>query len=376
MAKNERVLQQLKQMDYEFIKQQLSKDYKYLAEHYDAEQSRAEYQKAFKTFLKGGVKTDGLIKHSSFELLQTLKDPKYQGRISIDSTVKEFVGSYLFPVSLSKEIEKRTLDAVAMRRLAKIEIATTGEYKKPISTGGITGAWAAENQERTVTNNPHFAMFAPVLHEVYCNPVITRALLDDSAFDVEAWLISEVSDAISLLEGEAFINGDGKNCPVGLLNPDRIIDNSNADYRKIGYLKSGHATFLNNADSLIDVWTALPAQYRKNAVWLMNDETLQVIKKLKTTEDYIFKDGLSVNSDRLLGHRIEIDHNLPNIGAGTYPIAFGDFKSAYNIIDHISGLRCMIDIYTSHGFIHYYCVKRTGGGVYNPNAVKLLRIAE
>ncbi|MGD9733248.1 MAG: phage major capsid protein [Desulfamplus sp.] len=374
MLKNERVIEHLKQSNFEYIKAQLKDNFKYLAENYEPEQSRKEYKSAFSSYLRSGSTGTDLTRYPAYELMQMVK--KYQGRISVDSTGRELANSYLVPVELSKEIEKRTLDYVSMRKLAKIETAYTGEYKKPLSVGGIAGAWCGEHEDVVTTNNPNFALFAPKLHEVYCNPLVTNQLLGDAAFDVEAWLISEISDCLALLEGEAFINGTGVNCPNGLLNPDRIIDNDNADYRKIGYLKSGHTNLLNNADCLIDVWTALPAQYRVNGTWLMNDNTLNVIKKLKTTEDYIFKDGLSVNSDRLIGRPIEIDINMPDIGAGTYPVAFGDFRAGYCIVDHITGLRCLRDMYSAHGFTTLYAFKRVGGGVYNGNAIKLLKIAE
>lgn len=65
---------------------------------------------------------------------------------------------------------------------------------------------------------------------------------------------------------------------------------------------------------------------------------------------------------------------MPGIGAGTYPVAFGDFKQGYTIVDKL-GVRWHTDPYTVKGQVQFYAYRRTGGGLTNSDAIKLLKIS-
>ena len=56
-------------------------------------------------------------------------------------------------------------------------------------------------------------------------------------------------------------------------------------------------------------------------------------------------------------------------------IALGDFKSEYKIVDR-TGINLMRDPYTEKPFVKFYAVKRVGGDVVNPSAVKLAKFTE
>jgi HK97 family phage major capsid protein len=291
------------------------------------------------------------------------------------STLEDPDGGYLVPVEMDKAIERLSLASVAMRRLATIKKAR-GEYKKPLSKGGATGGWVTEKQARTETDTPELTLFSPPFAEMYALPAVTQTLLDMSDFDVAGWLIEEINDVFVATEGTAFITGNGVGRPTGLLSYTNVA-NSTWTYGKIGYIAGGHATLLNNADKLFDLQHALKPVYRQNATWLMNDTTFSVIRKLKDGDgNYLWRPGLMDNSpDTLLGKPIEIDDNMPDIGASTYPLAFGDFKRAYTIVDHTTGTRLLRDPYTNKPYVNFYTTKRVAGGVSNFEAVKLLKIA-
>ena len=42
---------------------------------------------------------------------------------------------------------------------------------------------------------------------------------------------------------------------------------------------------------------------------------------------------------RLLGYPVEFSEHMPDVGANTFPIAFGDFAATYQIVDH-ARVRC------------------------------------
>jgi len=294
------------------------------------------------------------------------------------STLSSPDGGYLVPIEIEKSIERLALSSVAMRRLARIK-TSQGEYSKPLSKGGATGGWVAEKESRTETDTPELALFSPPMCELYAMPIVTQKLLDMSDFDIEGWLSEEISEVFTSKEGAAFITGSGASgVPHGLIDESLMVADSAWTYGKTGFIVGGHATLLNSADALVNLQHSLKPVYRQNGTFIMNDATLAVIRKMKDGEGrYLLVPGLMENSpDFLLGRPVEIEENMPDVGAGAYPIAFGDFQRAYTIIDHLSGVRCMRDPFSLKGSVAYYTVKRVAAGISNHQAVKFLKISE
>jgi len=292
------------------------------------------------------------------------------------STLSDPDGGFLVPIEIEKNIERLALASVAMRRIARI-VTSKGEYTKPLSKGGATGGWVAEKAARPETDTPSLQLFSPAMHEIYAMPSVTQKLLDMSDFDVENWLLEEINDVFVTTEGTGFITGSGVSRVKGIIDDALMIANASWTYGHTGYIAGGHASLLNNADKLFELQHALKPAYRQNGTWLMNDTTLEVVRKFKDGDgNYIWRPGLLENApDILLGKPVEIDDNMPDIGADAYPIAFGDFKRAYTIVDHVSGTRLLRDPYTTKGFVNIYVTKRLAAGISNYEALKFLKIA-
>ena len=91
--------------------------------------------------------------------------------------------------------------------------------------------------------------------------------VSDAAFDLEGYLIKRLARAMVRAEDKAFIAGTGTDEPAGLLN--------DAEGAEIG-APADALSF----DSVIDHYFSVKPEYRKNGVWLMNDETALTLKKL------------------------------------------------------------------------------------------------
>ena len=76
----------------------------------------------------------------------------------------------------------------------------------------------------------------------------------------------------------------------------------------------------------------------------------------------------------LLGYPLTEIETMPDVGANTYSIAFGDFAKGYLIVDR-AGVRVLRDPYTAKPYVLYYTTKRVGGGVQNFDAIKLMKFA-
>ena len=76
-------------------------------------------------------------------------------------------------------------------------------------------------------------------------------------------------------------------------------------------------------DDMLTLYHSTDKRYRKNAVWLMNDDTAFHLRKLKDDDgNYLW----NTNDDTILGKPVVISEYMPDIEAGAKPVAFGDFS--------------------------------------------------
>ena len=129
-------------------------------------------------------------------------------------------------------------------------------------------------------------------------------------------------------------------------------------------------------EMLLKLINTLDDGYLANASFLMNRGTLSAIQSLQDkTGRLIWQQSLTDPLQQsVFGIPIVIDSHMPEIGADSLSIAIGDFKSAYKIIDR-SGINLIRDPYTDKPFVRFYAVKRVGGDVVNPAAVKFAQFS-
>jgi HK97 family phage major capsid protein len=128
-------------------------------------------------------------------------------------------------------------------------------------------------------------------------------------------------------------------------------------------------------DKLIALFYALPTEYAARAEWAMNRTTMALIRsKMDNTQRMIWGDSLATGQPaQLLGRPIREMVDMPNLGAGTFPVAFGDFNAGYQIVDRI-GIQIMRDDYTGadNGIVKIRARRRVGGATVQPEAIAVL----
>lgn len=277
---------------------------------------------------------------------------------------------YLSPVMTER------LHAISpMRQLARTEVIATDVFEEIADTGEAGAEWVTEREARGDTASPTLHKLSVPVHEISAQPKVTQRLLDDSTFDLATWLTGNISQSFAKLEGAAFINGDGINKPRGILSYDVSDDDDDArDWGTLQTIPSGAASAIDE-DSLIDLVYKLKPEYRAGASWIMNRKTAATVRKLKDGDGrYLWAESLAAGEPpRLLGFPVALDEEMPDVGAGTMPIAFGDFASGYLVVDRI-GLRLLRDPFTDKPNVRFYTTKRVGGAVFNSEAIKLLRV--
>jgi HK97 family phage major capsid protein len=130
------------------------------------------------------------------------------------------------------------------------------------------------------------------------------------------------------------------------------------------------------ADKLIDLIQSLRAPYRQGASFVMNSATLSTIRKMKTADGaFLWQPALAAGQPAtLLGYPVVEAEDMPDIAAGSLSVAFGNFQAGYVIAER-SETSILRDPFSNKPFVHFYAVKRIGGGVANSEAIKLLKFA-
>lgn len=335
----------------------------------DMDPAKAEHAKAFnKWFRKGERAIDA-----------DLHDLEVKAALSTDSDPD---GGFLLPEEMSSEIERVAGTVSVMREISTVMTIGTDEYTKLVNMGGAGAGWVGEKGSRPETDTPTLVKLIFNAMELYANPAASQRTLDDARLDIAAWLGNEVDVAFAEQEGAAFISGNGVEKPRGILGYDTVA-NASYEWGKVGFITSGKSdgfiaptTSASPADCLIETYTGLKQQYRGGASWLMSDATMAKVRKFKDADGAFIWAPPSASAElpTILNKPVRTDDNMDAVAAGKFPVAFGDFKRAYLIVDRF-GIRVLRDPFTNKPYVHFYTTKRVGGGVQNFEAYKLLKIA-
>lgn len=319
---------------------------------------KSEHRKAFVDYLRKG-KDDGLSELQA-KALSVGSDPD---------------GGYAVPGELETEVASLLRNDVPMRRLARVITVSTEDYRKLVNVHGAASGWVGETDDRPATNTPQLAQLIPFMGELYANPQATQKVLDDSMFDMEAWLQEELALEFAEKENAAFVNGNGTNKPKGFLAYATAATSDAA--RAFGTLQhiEGAASGLVGADELRRFATHLRPGYLPNSKWQFNRNTLGTLMVLKDGDgNYIWNPGLGTSQMMTLaGYGYEVNDDMPDIAAGSLPIAFGDWQRAYYIVDRV-GTRVLRDPFTNKPNVGFYTTKRVGGMLVDSQAIKLFKV--
>ncbi len=288
-------------------------------------------------------------------------------------------GGYAVPRQIDAAIARQLTEISPIRAIAQVVQTGSADYRKLVTLGGTASGWVSESAGRPETATPNFSEIAPPTGELYANPAASQAMLDDAGFDLESWLASEIGQEFARAEGAAFINGSGVNQPRGFLAAPMAEEvDEDRPFGTLQYIASGDAGgFGAEPDAmLIDLVHSLKAGHRQGASFVMNSATLAEVRKLKTANGaFLWQPGMvDGQPDRLLGYPVVEAEDMPDIAAGTCPIAFGNFRHGYLIAER-SATQVLRDPFTNKPFVHFYATKRVGGQVLDSNAIKLLKIA-
>jgi len=273
-------------------------------------------------------------------------------------------GGYLVPDEFEKTLIESLEEENIFRKLAHVIKTASGDRKIPVVATKGSASWVDE--EGTITeSDDSFNQVSIGAYKLGTLIKVSNELLNDSVFDLESYISKEFARRIGNKEEDAFFNGNGTGKPIGIFNATGGAD--------VG-VTTAEATKIT-ADEIIDLFYSLGAPYRKNAVWVVNDSTIKVIRKLKDGNgNYLWQPALTSGSpDTLLGRPVYTSSFVPSIAAGAKTIAFGDF-SYYWIADRQGrNFKKLSELYAATDQTGFVATQRVDGKLILAEAIKVLK---
>ncbi len=270
-------------------------------------------------------------------------------------------------------------------KLVRIKTVSNFPAKHIVTNAYAMGSgWIDELGSRVDTDAPKANVVEVTAGEWYALPAASEWALTDVSFDVESWLKSELVAEYSESLQAAIVAGNGTSKPTGFLagpTPVTTADGARAfgtlQYYPTGAASTLPATAIAAVDLFTDVTLGLAWKHRQNACWVMSSSTIAAVRKFKDADNRpLFVDSLIAGQPKtLMGYPVYECEAMPPIGAGTFPIAFGDFNQGYILDQDSQSMKITRDEYTTKGLVKYYARRRIGGKILDSDAIKLIKVS-
>lgn len=323
--------------------------------------------------VKTNPKNEGKKGTASKEYTEAFWNMMHTRREDLDREVRNSLtigtdskGGYLAPDEFEKTLIRALEEQNVMRRLAKVIKTEHGNLEIPVLGTGGTAEWTAEEQAYH-ESDMEFSQITLGAHKLTRILKVSEELANDSVFDLQGLIAEDFGRAFGVAEEEAFLTGDGNGKPMGLLNDTHGIQDT------ITAAAAAAVTF----DEMFDLYYKLKSPYRGKAAWLMNDQTVKILRKLKDgNQQYIWQPAVTAGApDTILGRPVYTSPFMPTAASGNKAIVFGDF-SYYWIADRTSrNFRRLDELYATTGQIGYLASQRVDARLVLPEAMKAIKMA-
>lgn len=261
-------------------------------------------------------------------------------------------------------IIKNITEISNLRPFCKVRTMGAKTESMPVRTGSVVAYMTGEGQS-SIDTQPAYGDLKLEARKLTAEGTISYEALQDSSVDLVNEMMLDVAEQFAYLEGAQFVNGSGAgNNVLGFMqHPD------------IGFINSGDASSIT-FDSLIKVTGEIKTGYKP--VYAFNRKTLASLRLIKDASNrYIWESGnLGVDvPSNINGVSYTLLPDMPDIGAGTFPIIFGDFKNF--MIGERKSLTVVRDEFTlaSQGLVKYVFHRRLGAVVMKPESFKKIKIS-
>jgi HK97 family phage major capsid protein len=227
-------------------------------------------------------------------------------------------GGYTVEDEYLRELERAMLQFDSVQSEARVLTTATGAtLTAPFGDDtSNTGAILGENAEITEQDTT-FSQWT-IGSYLYTSKLIKISwnLLQDSAFDIQAYIAEIAGERVGRILNSHFTTGTGSAQPQG------VVVGSTAGATATGSSVIGY-------DDLINLEHSVPRAYRTNAAkFMFNDTTLKALRKLKDADGRpIWQPSLQTGvAASLNGRPYVINDDMASPAAAAKAVLYGDFK--------------------------------------------------
>ena len=342
---------------------------------YDSPTVKQEAKKALISAIKqvalAGDTAQGLARLSPDQLKYVSLShlaPERKAMYNADATSGGFYAMPEFMDDLIKDIVLLS----PFRQLATVYNISNAWLELPKRTGVSSAYWAVEQATYTKSTDPKLGLVKTYPHEMRGLLQISLQNLEDSIFDIESFVQAELAEQFAFLEGNTFVTGDGNEKPEG------VMKNTGVPYFPAG------STTAFTGDAVLKLMHKVKSVYRANGTFIFTTGTLGNLRLLKDSQNRplwqpFASGGLPATIyDRPYVEMPAMDdiNSDYTYNANEYPIAFGDFKRSYVIVDRIQmSLTRLNELYAESGLVGFIARKRVGGQVVLPQGIIKLKMS-
>ena len=253
-------------------------------------------------------------------------------------------GGYLVPDEFEHTLVEALEEENFFRGIATVVQTSSGDRKIPVVATKGTASWIDEEGAYPESDDS-FGQVSIGAYKVATMLKVSDELLNDSVFDLEAYISKEFGRRIGTKEEEA---SDGVTTAAAGI------------------------TF----DDVMDLFYAVKSPYRKKAVWVLNDTTVKALRKLKDNNgNYIWQPSVQAGQpDMILNRPYHTSAYVPEVAAGAKVMAFGDF-SYYWIADRQGrSFKRLNELFAANGQVGFLASQRVDGKLILSEAVKTMAI--
>jgi HK97 family phage major capsid protein len=274
------------------------------------------------------------------------------------------------------DITKIIFDTSPVRALASTVTIGSDLYRGYFDDDEIGVSWGNEVSSLSENSTPDIGELNIKVHDQFAVLKATESLLEDSSWNLAAWLQEKARDKFGRSEATEFVVGTSTSRPSGLCSAD--VKTSNADVYergKVGAKVTAGASAITS-DELLDLRALLKPAYRSNAYLTFNRKTESYLRKLKDGQsNYLWQPSYQMGvPDTLIGQRTAIFEDMPDIATGAISVVLADIRSTYLIVDRV-GMSVLEDPYSSFPQRLWKIRRRVGGGIQNFDSIKYLKQA-
>ena len=173
--------------------------------------------------------------------------------------------------------------------------------------------WATEFQELE-SNVGKFTTIELTGYLAGALSLISRSLLNNTDFDLVAFVVDRMAYDIHRFIENALLNGSGN--VTGLSTATNKLTTASAN--------------AITADEIIQLQGKVKDVFQPNAIWIMSESTRTALRQLKSeTGSYLLNEVYDIASPfktTLLGKPVYVSDNMPEIEAGKNVIFYGDMR--------------------------------------------------